>query len=199
MMNLFESKDLVLGDEYINDESYSFRQVTPVYYCSDYLYLEIALDNEEYLEKYDYQGTRISKTDLSPLSGGQDYVMSIVMFGDDDRTYLITMESASSTESYINTLYQLSGSDDELTKIDTINMDLSGKAVSIIEAKLVGDEIFVEYQYMENSMYYYGIAVLSTDGECQYYHDIEGNICHLNSNGAGILFIRKRVMTSVSV
>lgn len=183
--SFFESKDLVLGDEYINDESYSFRQVTPVYYCSDYLYLEIALDNEEYLEKYDYQGTRISKTDLSPLSGGQDYVMSIVMFGDDDRTYLITAESASGTESYINTLYQLSGSDDELTKIDTINMDLSGKAVSIIEAKLVGDEIFVEYQYMENSMYYYGIAVLSTDGECQYCHDIEGNICHLNSNGAG--------------
>ena len=181
----FESTELVLGDQYLSDDSYAYTNVKPVYYTDQYLYLVVSLDNDTYLEKYDYKGNSLAKTDIGKLSSGQNYSMNLVVFGEDEHTYLITSECDYNSEKSINSLYLLSEDGNELTKCGVIDLEKTDKSATIGKAVIVNEEIFIQYQYLENSIFHNGISVADMSGKCIYNADLEGNIFQCNHDDGG--------------
>lgn len=179
----FDSIDFTLGDEYLYDEKYSSVSLRPIYYGDECIYLKVCLDEKTFIEKYDFNGSMVSRIDVSDLSSNAGYSVSITILGDDEKTYLIASETDYGEGNVTNTLYDYSC--DELLKIKTITIGSNGKNAEISKAILAGNEIFAEYQYLDNSIFHNGIAVISTEGECLYNCDIEDNLFQYNYNSSG--------------
>lgn len=179
----FDSIDFTLGDEYLYDEKYSSVSLRPIYYGDECIYLKVCLDEKTFIEKYDFNGSMVSRIDVSDLSSNAGYSVSITILGDDEKTYLIASETDYGEGNVTNTLYDYSC--DELLKIKTITIGSNGKNAEISKAILAGNEIFAEYQYLDNSIFHNGIAVISTEGECLYNCDIEDSLFQYNYNSSG--------------
>ncbi len=183
----FDSIDFTLGDEYLYDEKYSSVSLRPIYYGDECIYLKVCLDEKTFIEKYDFNGSMVSRIDVSDLSSNAGYSVSITILGNDEKTYLIASETDYGEGNVTNTLYDYSC--DELLKIKTITIGSNGKNAEISKAILAGNEIFAEYQYLDNSIFHNGIAVISTEGECLYNCDIEDNLFQYNCNSNGNVII----------
>ena len=181
----YEATNLVLGDDYLENPDYDFSRVMPIYYSDRYIYTSVLLDSDVYLDKYDFTGKRISSIDLGSLSNGPEYYMNTVMFGDDTQTYLIISETDYGNNKSINTLYSYSEEKDELTVIGTIDPGLADSCVSITRASIVSGEIVAECQWLVNSMFNSGLAVMDLDGNCLYQTEIEGSPYQKNTTDNG--------------
>ena len=183
----YEATSMVLGDDYLNDPGYDFSRVMPIHYSDNYIYTSVSLDDDTYIEKYDYKGQRLSSINLESLSNGPDLYMATVMFGDDNQTYLITSETSLGNEYSINTLYSLSEETDDLTKIGNIDTGFADSCVSIVRARIVNNEIVAECQWIINSIFHTGLVVIDTDGKCLYQTEVEGNLYQINTTDNGEL------------
>ena len=101
----YTATEIVLGDEYLNDDNYSRANVKPVYYSDQNIFLIVKFDNNVFLERYDYKGNRLEQIDIRSLSGRQDYTLDLEMIGDGKNSYVIVTASDLNNEHKSNTLY----------------------------------------------------------------------------------------------
>lgn len=158
---------LVLADEYMSDDKYSYADVTPKYFGDSYIAVLIQTERvdgndsifKQIIELYDYEGELIQQTDLYELEPGK--IFSEICMGKTNKGICLLLVDERTSYS---ALYSV---DFELMEWDKVfDIPLSGfkRGFSPDSVFENGEEFIVLYNWLDGSCYKSSVAMIDSAG-----------------------------------